>query len=414
MLRGEIISVGTELLLGQIANTNAQYISRKLAEIGVDVLYHTAVGDNHQRLKGILETAQSRSDLIIFTGGLGPTKDDLTKETIASHLGKTLVEDAPSMLRIQAYFTQRGIEMTENNRKQALVIDQSTVLPNDHGMAPGMAVEAAGIRYVLLPGPPRELIPMFDHYAIPYLQSLFPEQQVVHSKVLRFFGIGESALEEKLLELIEAQSNPTIAPLANDGEVTIRITAKARNIDEANQMIGKIEMDIQSRVGEYIYGYNNDSLQMVAFHALKKDALKLSLAESCTGGLLSHMITSIPGCSDIYSGGLISYSSEAKSQVLQVPSPLIAQHGTVSEECAKAMAAQARQVFHSDVALSVTGVAGPDPTENKPVGLVYIGLATPEAVYSYRLNLSGTREGIQLRAAKYSLFYLCQYLKGLK
>lgn len=412
-MRGEIISVGTELLLGQIANTNAQYISRKLAEIGVDVLYHTAVGDNHQRLKGILETAQQRSELIIFTGGLGPTKDDLTKETIASHLGKALVEDGLSMKKIERYFTQRGIEMTENNRKQAQVIEQSTVLSNDHGMAPGMAVEADGLRYILLPGPPRELIPMFESYAVPYLQSLFPEQQVVHSKVLRFFGIGESALEEKLLDLIEAQSNPTIAPLANDGEVTIRITAKAKNIVEANEMIGKIEVDIEARVGEYVYGNNDETLPVVAVRALKRGALKLSLAESCTGGLLSHMITSIPGCSDIYSGGLISYSAEAKSQLLHVPFDLINQHGTVSEECAKAMAAQAKQVFRTDVALSVTGVAGPDTTENKPVGLVYIGLATPEGVYSYRLNLSGTREGIQLRAAKYSLFYLCQYLKGI-
>lgn len=412
-MRGEIISVGTELLLGQIANTNAQYISKKLAEIGIDVLYHTAVGDNHQRLKGILETAQSRSDLIIFTGGLGPTKDDLTKEAIASHLGKALVEDAPAMMKIEAYFTQRGIEMTENNRKQAQVIDQSTVLPNDHGMAPGMAVEAASIRYILLPGPPRELIPMFDHYAIPYLQSLFPEQQVVHSKVLRFFGIGESALEEKLLDLIDAQSNPTIAPLANEGEVTIRITAKARNIDEANELIQKIEMEIGSRVGEYIYGYNDDTLPRVTFRTLKKGALKLSLAESCTGGLLSQMITSISGSSEIYSGGVISYSSEAKSQLLHVSSALIEEHGTVSEECAKAMAKQAREALNADVALSVTGVAGPDPTENKPVGLVYIGLATPEGTHSYRLNLSGTREGIQLKAAKYSLFYLLQYLKGI-
>lgn len=412
-MRGEIISVGTELLLGQIANTNAQYISRKLAEIGIDVLYHTAVGDNHQRLKGILETAQSRSDLIIFTGGLGPTKDDLTKETIASHLGRALVEDAVSMRRIEAYFTQRGIKMTENNRKQAQVIEQSTVLPNDHGMAPGMAVETAGIRYVLLPGPPRELIPMFDHYAIPYLQSLFPEQQVVHSKVLRFFGIGESALEEKLLDLIEAQSNPTIAPLANDGEVTIRITAKAKNLDEANEMIGKIEKDIEDKVGQYIYGYNDDTLSVVAVRALKQKALKISLAESCTGGLLSHMITSIPGCSEIFPGGVTSYSAEAKSQLLHVPPEVINQYGTVSEECAKAMAEQARHVFQADVALSVTGVAGPDPTENKPVGLVYIGLATPETVYSYHLNLSGTREGIQLRAAKYSLFHLYQYLKGI-
>lgn len=409
-MKAEIISVGTELLLGQICNTNAQYLSNKLAEIGIDVLFHTAVGDNRSRLKQVIQYAQERSDLILFTGGLGPTKDDLTKETIATHLGKTLIEDPTSMEQIIHYFKQRNIPMTENNRKQAHVIEGSTVLPNDHGMAPGMVVQLENIHYLLLPGPPRELIPMFDQYAIPYLQSLFQEQFIVHSKVLRFFGIGESALEEKLIDLIDRQSNPTIAPLANHAEVTIRITAKAKSLTEANQMIHEVETEIESRVGEHIYGYNDDSLAKVVSRLLRDQSLQLALAESCTGGMISQMLTSLPGASDIFAGGVVSYSSFAKTNVLQVPVEVVKDHGTVSGDTAKAMANSTRQQFHSDVALSVTGVAGPDSVEGHPVGTVFVGLASPQGTEFYALQLSGSRENIQLRAAKYALFYLYQWL----
>jgi nicotinamide-nucleotide amidase len=405
-MKAELIAVGTELLLGQIANTNAQYISRKLAELGIEVYYHTVVGDNGNRLKETIEIAQDRSELIIFTGGLGPTKDDLTKETIARCMGRQLVQDDFAMEQIEAFFKRRGIVMSENNRKQALVIEGSKVLPNDHGMAPGMAIEVNGIKYVLFPGPPRELYPMFENYAIPYLQSLSSDQQILHSKVLRFYGIGESLLEEKLIDLIDSQTNPTIAPYAGEAEVTLRLTAKANNIDEANLMIAVVEGKIGERVGEFIYGYNDDTLPFVVYRQLKQKAWKLALAESCTGGLLSRMLTAIPGCSEVYTGGVVCYAPEVKQNVIGVPKEVIEQYGTVSQQVALELASKVRALLKADVGVSVTGVAGPDAVEGKPVGLVYIGISTPAGEQVHEVNLSGTREGIQVRAAKYSLYYL--------
>jgi nicotinamide-nucleotide amidase len=410
-MKAEIISVGTELLLGQIANTNAQYISRKLAEIGVDVYFHTAVGDNEARLREVIGGAQKRSELIIFTGGLGPTKDDLTKETISRCLGKNLSEDKTAMNLIEKYFEKRNIKMTENNRKQAQVIEGSTVFPNDHGMAPGMAVGLDGIRYILLPGPPKELNPMFDHYVIPYLHSSTSSQQVVHSKVLRFFGIGESALEEELIDLIDNQTNPTVAPLAGEAEVTIRLTAKAKDISEANERIAMVEKIIFDRVGQFVYGFNDDTLPGVTCAKLKEKGWKLAVAESCTGGLLSRMITTIPGCSSVYRGGVVSYATEVKESVLSVSHQTIEQYGAVSSYTAMEMAANVRKLLKAEVAISITGVAGPDKQEGKPVGLIYVGLSTPAGEQVYEINLSGKRESIQLRAAKYGLYHLFHALK---
>jgi nicotinamide-nucleotide amidase len=405
-MKAEIISVGTELLLGQIANTNAQYISRKLAEIGVDVYFHTAVGDNSARLQQVILGAQKRSDLILFTGGLGPTKDDLTKETISRCLGKNLSEDKTAMDLIEKYFEKRNIKMTENNRKQAQVIEGSTVFPNDHGMAPGMAVQLDAICYILLPGPPKELNPMFDHYVIPYLQPSASNQQVVHSKVLRFFGIGESALEEQLIDLIDNQTNPTVAPLAGEAEVTIRLTAKAKNISEANQKITMVEEIIFDRAGQFIYGFDNDTLPSTVVAKLKEKGWKLALAESCTGGLLSHMITAVPGCSSVYNGGIVSYATEAKESVLGISHQTIEQYGAVSSNTAIEMAANVKKLLKADAAISITGVAGPDRQEDKPVGLIYVGLSTPDGDQVFEVKLSGQRESIQLRAAKYGLYYL--------
>ena len=412
-MKAEIISVGTELLLGQICNTNAQYLSKRLAEIGIDVYYHTAVGDNGHRLEKVIQMAKERSEIILLTGGLGPTKDDLTKETLATLLGKTLFEHQPSMEIIENFFKQRGAEMTVNNRKQAVVLEGSTIFPNDHGMAPGMAIQVENIHYLLFPGPPRELNPMFDQYAIPYLQSLFQEQYIVHSKVIRFFGIGESLLEDKLIDLIDRQTNPTIAPLANDGEVTIRLTAKANSLTEANQLIEGVENEVSSRIGHFIYGYNDDSLASVVSRLLGEKGLKLAVAESCTGGLISQMITILPGSSKIFSGGMVSYSSHAKINMLGVPAEIIAETGTISEETAAAMAIQARKQFEADIAVSVTGVAGPDPTEDKPVGTVFVGLATEQGPLTFALNLTGSRQNIQLRATKYALFYVYQWLNRI-
>lgn len=411
-MRAEIIAVGTELLLGQIANTNAQYLSQKLAEIGVNVYFHTVVGDNFERISQAIQLAAGRSDLIIFTGGLGPTQDDLTKETVAAHLGRSLVTDATAMERIAAFFVQRGITMTENNRKQALVLEDSAVFNNDHGMAPGMAVRHAGKTFVLLPGPPSELYPMVERYVMPYLIGLLPEKQVFHSRVLRFYGIGESALEEKLLDLIERQSNPTIAPYAKEFEVTLRITARAAEVEQAEQLILPVEAEIRKRLGQFIYATGETSLQEVLLQELNGRQETLACAESCTGGALSALLTSVPGSSSAFRGSVICYSNEAKRDWLDVPEQVLLNEGAISETTARLLAENVREKLGTTHAISVTGVAGPDPAEEKPVGLVYIGLATKDQPTIVKeVRLAGRRQAIIGRAAKFALFHALQRIK---
>ncbi|GAB7388323.1 competence/damage-inducible protein CinA [Bacillaceae bacterium] len=412
-MKAEIIAVGTELLLGQIANTNAQFISQKLAEIGVGVYFHTVVGDNAQRLAQAVEIARKRADLLIFTGGLGPTKDDLTKETVAGLIGRTLVTDEAAMGKIEAFFRRRGTRMTENNRKQALVIAGSRVLPNEVGLAPGMALTVDGKSYMLLPGPPRELMPMFETYGIPFIRSLFPGSQVFHSQVLRFCGIGESALEEQLLDLIESQTNPTIAPLAKEGEVTLRLTARAASRAEAERLLHALERQIRERVGRYIYGVNEDTLEKVVVGKLRERGERVSVAESCTGGLVSHLLTSVPGSSSAFAGSVVCYTNESKEKQLGVPRETLAASGAVSEETARLLAENVRQTFASAYGVSVTGVAGPETVENKPVGLVYIAVAAADGPTRVRrFHLAGNREVIQWRAAKQALYELWQRINA--
>ncbi|MED4728102.1 competence/damage-inducible protein A [Aneurinibacillus migulanus] len=410
-MKAEIIAVGTELLLGQIANTNAQFLSQKLAEVGIGVYYHTVVGDNADRLYRLIEEAFTRSDLIIFSGGLGPTKDDLTKETVAQAVHRPLVHDETALERIVAYFDRRGVKMTENNRKQALVVEGSKVLPNDHGMAPGMAIEYKGKYLMMLPGPPRELYPMFTTYGLPYLLSLISDQYVVHSKVLRFFGIGESALEEELIDLIDGQSNPTIAPLAKEGEVTIRLTAKAKSITEAEEMIRVIEQEIEERVGEFIYGYDDDSLESVLVRKLTEQNETVAFAESITGGLVSHMVTSVPGSSAILKGSIVCYTNDVKHHLLAVPKDVLAEAGAVSEEAARVLAEEVRLRLGSTYGVSITGEAGPTASEDKPVGLVYIGATDGTQTQIKTFRLSGQRTAIQSRAAKHAIFTMLERIK---
>ncbi|CEH30078.1 damage-inducible protein CinA [Aneurinibacillus migulanus] len=410
-MKAEIIAVGTELLLGQIANTNAQFLSQKLAEVGIGVYYHTVVGDNADRLYRLIEEAFTRSDLIIFSGGLGPTKDDLTKETVAQAVHRPLVHDETALERIVAYFDRRGVKMTENNRKQALVVEGSKVLPNDHGMAPGMAIEYKGKYLMMLPGPPRELYPMFTTYGLPYLLSLISDQYVVHSKVLRFFGIGESALEEELIDLIDGQSNPTIAPLAKEGEVTIRLTAKAKSITEAEEMIRVIEQEIEERVGEFIYGYDDDLLESVLVRKLTEQNETVAFAESITGGLVSHMVTSVPGSSAILKGSIVCYTNDVKHHLLAVPKDVLAEAGAVSEEAARVLAEEVRLRLGSTYGVSITGEAGPTASEDKPVGLVYIGATDGTQTQVKTFRLSGQRTAIQSRAAKHAIFTMLERIK---
>ncbi|USG68014.1 competence/damage-inducible protein A [Brevibacillus ruminantium] len=411
-MRAEIIAVGTELLLGQIANTNAQFLSQKLAEIGIGVYFHTVVGDNTERLMETIKLAASRSDLVIFSGGLGPTQDDLTKETVASYIETGLVTDSVAMERIEAFFRQRGIVMTQNNCKQALVFDRGVVFPNDTGMAPGMAAEYKGSTFVLLPGPPSELYPMVDRYAMPFFISLLPERQVFHSHVLRFYGIGESALEERLLDLIEGQDNPTIAPYAKEFEVTLRVTARANTVEQAEQLIEPVETEIRKRLGEFIYAEGETSLHEVLVEELKKNGKTIACAESCTGGKVASLITSVPGSSAVMRGGIVCYTNDAKHDLVDIPREVLETDGAISEQTAKLLAENIRHKLGSDCGISVTGVAGPDPSEEKPVGLVYIGVAVdglPTLVKEVRL--AGSRHAIVGRAAKFALFYALQRLK---
>ncbi len=411
-MKAEIIAVGTELLLGQIANTNAQFLSQKLAEIGVDVYYHTVVGDNGKRMAEVFHTARSRSDLIIITGGLGPTEDDITKETLASLLGLTLELDAETWRRIKAFFKQRGIPMSDNNRKQAEVIRGSEVFPNNNGLAAGMLTENNGRLFMLLPGPPSELKPMFVQYAIPALRSRLNDQHIVYSKTLRFFGIGEARLDDRLRDLLRNQLNPTIAPLASDGEVSLRLTAKADSEQQAIDLISEVEQKIRHRVGRWIYGFNEDTLPGIVVRHLSEARETVSTAESCTGGWIGQMITSVPGSSSVFKGAIVSYANEVKRDLLQVPADIIETYGAVSKQTAEQMAERIRKLTGTTYGISVTGVAGPDEQEGKKAGTVWIGLADGKTTETYPLQLAGGRDTIRLMAAKYALFYLWQ--KGKK
>jgi nicotinamide-nucleotide amidase len=410
-MKAEIISIGTELLLGQITNTNAQFISEQLAILGVPVYYHSVVGDNRDRFIAQLEISAARSDILIFTGGLGPTKDDLTKETLAHFLGCGLALDQQAMEQITRFFQSRKIHMTENNQRQALVLEGAHILPNETGLAPGMAKESNGQHFILFPGPPKELQPMFLNQAVPYLQSILPEKKVVYSKVMRFCGIGESALETQLQDLIDQQSSPTLAPLAKEGEVTLRLTSYTSSVDEAEKEMNEVINEITSRVGEYLYGWDDDSLEGVLVQLLAQKGLSLSTAESCTGGLLGHHITKVPGASKVFFGGAICYTNQAKYEQVDVPLQLLEKEGAVSALTAQALAYHVKQKFHSSVGISITGVAGPDSQEDKPIGLVYIGISLPDRTLVKEVHLGGHRQTIQSRATKLALYYTIIELK---
>lgn len=412
MVNAEIIAVGSELLLGQILNTNARFLSKALADLGINVYYHTVVGDNGGRLKSAIEIAEKRSDIIIFTGGLGPTKDDLTKETIAHHVGERLIFDETALKAIEQYFERTNRVMTENNRKQALVLENAVVLPNDHGMAPGMLLASGDHLYMLLPGPPKEMEPMFTQYGKTALSKKVGVNEQIVSRVLRFFGIGESALETEVLDLIDAQSNPTIAPLAGDGEVTLRLTAKHADKDTAIRMLDELEKKIQSRVGQYFYGYDETSLLKELMKHLMENKLTITGAESLTGGLFQQELTSISGASSVFKGGVVCYSNEVKHKMLNVKQETLENQGAVSAECAMELAQNAARIFGTDIGISFTGVAGPDPLEGKPVGTVYIGLAVPgRPVAAEKIVLAGSREANRVRTVKYGCYFLLKLLK---
>jgi nicotinamide-nucleotide amidase len=379
-MNAELIAVGTELLLGEISNTDGQFISECLSELGINVFYHTVVGDNPKRLSEMLRLARSRSDLIITTGGLGPTYDDLTKEVICETFGKRLVMHEPSLERIVTFFRGIGREMTENNKKQALLPEGCIVLENDWGTAPGCVIEAEDCVVAMLPGPPRECKPMMRERLMKYLIS--KEDGVIYSHKIRIFGMGESAVETLLLDMMVSSQNPTVAPYAKDGEVMLRVTAKAKNKEEAEKQLSPAVEKIRSVLGDVVYGVDTESLEESVVKKLTGKNLTVSCAESCTGGLLSKRLTDIPGSSKVFPGAVISYSNEVKENILAVPEKIIDKYGAVSPATAVYMAMGASRMFESDIAVGITGIAGPDggsDPENtsgpdKPVGLCYIAL----------------------------------------
>ncbi len=412
----ELIAVGTELLLGNIANTDAQILSKELSALGINVFHHSVVGDNPQRLREVVETARGRADLIITTGGLGPTCDDLTKNVLAECFGKKLVFNREAALRMEAYFKKLHPDsgkMTENNYQQAYLPEGCVPFQNDWGTAPGCGFEVNGVRVVMLPGPPSECAPMFRERAVPFLQDW--TDGVIASRTLRIFGMGESAVEAQLREHMNAMKNPTLAPYAKEGEVELRLTAKADSEEAAQALMAPAEAALRRRFGQLIYGVDVPSLESVCLELLKERSLTVSVAESCTGGLLAQRLTDLPGASAAFKGGVVSYWSQVKHDVLNVPNDLLFQYGAVSEPVARAMAEGVRTLTGSDLALAVTGVAGPDPDDRgNPVGLVYVSIAGQGETFVRVIHAAGPRARIRHLAANHALDLLRRRLSGLE
>ena len=406
----EIISVGTELLLGNIVNSDAQMLSQKLSELGLNVYYHTVVGDNPDRLKQAVEIAKTRADIIITTGGLGPTCDDLTKQVLAEAFGKKLALHQDIADELREWFARRGQVMTENNVQQALLPEGCTVFPNDCGTAPGCAFQAQGKHVLMLPGPPSECRDMFDKQAAPYLSAL--SEGVIVSRTLKIFGMGESRMESLLRQRMNELTNPTLAPYAKDGECELRITAKAADEAAARQLIAPVEAEVRELLGDVIYGADVPDLETAVLELLKRANMTLCTAESCTGGLIAKRLTDVPGSSAVFKGGVVSYCNEVKANVLGVPEQLLEECGAVSEPVAKAMAEGARRLLGCDLAVSATGVAGPGSDERgNPAGLVYIALAAQGHTEVRVMTLSGaTRSRVRTTAANHALDLLRKYL----
>lgn len=409
----ELIAVGTELLLGNIANTDAQMISEGLSQLGINVYYHTVVGDNPERVRQAVDIARHRADILITTGGLGPTCDDLTKVAIAQAFGKELVYHAPSAQRIRDRFAAMERPVTENNFQQAMLPEGCTVLDNDWGTAPGVAFEAEGTHVIMLPGPPKECEMMFRHRAVPYLKAL--SDGVIVSRTVKTFGIGESAAEALLRDLMNSLQNPTLAPYAKPTGTELRITAHAQTEAEALALIVPVEKQVKEILGDKVIGVDVGSLEEVCYALLKEKGLTVGTAESCTGGLIAKLITDLPGSSALFQGGIVSYTNEVKAGVLGVPQDMLEQYGAVSPQVAEAMARGAKKALGCDIALSTTGVAGPDPDDRgNPIGLVYLGLAYGDQCYVTEFHAGKVaRERVRRQSAQTALDLLRRHLTGL-
>ncbi|GKU78699.1 competence/damage-inducible protein A [Paenibacillus sp. L3-i20] len=415
-MRAEIIAVGTELLLGQIVNTNAKVLSQRLADLGIDVYFQTVVGDNADRLRQAIEIGRSRADLLVFTGGLGPTQDDLTKDALAHYLNLKLIIHEPSMTEIERVFSSRGMEMVLSNRRQALMIEGSEPLENTTGLALGNALKVDGTLYLLLPGPPKEMKPMIEGPGETWLRTMMGEEKPLFSRLLKFAGIGESNLEAKLIDLIEAQSDPTIAPYAKVGEVSIRVSTKAMTAEEADHKIDRAVEQIKERLGEHLYAQEDVSIETEIVRMLRASRRRLASAESCSGGLFAELITNVPGSSGEFVGGVVTYTNMMKNRLLGIPMTQLegdGAPGAISESTAAMMAESVRDLSDSDFGVSLTGVAGPAEAEGKPVGLVYFAIAERgKETVVHTTHLSGGRDMIRLRAVKAALYRLWQALQA--
>ncbi len=410
-MRTEIIAVGTELLLGEIVNTDAPMIAQGLAELGIGVYFQTVCGDNPDRLKSVLEVAKQRADLIITTGGLGPTADDLTKETIAAAFGKGLVRDEESMARLREHF--KGRTMTKNNEKQADVPEGCTVFQNDWGTAPACAFEGEGCLVIMLPGPPRECRPLFREKVMPFLEKR--RGGALCSRYVKVFGMGESEMASRLSRQMDTWENPTAAPYAKEGECLVRITAMGKDKEEAFAMTEPAVREVRQVLGDVVYGVDVDSLEQVVVQGMTARGLTLATAESCTGGLMGKRITDVPGASACYLGGVVSYQNEVKENLLGVRHETLITKGAVSEDTACQMAEGVRKALGADIGISTTGVAGPGGgTPEKPVGLIYVGISTKDKTWAMRiLRPRQSRESLRRLASSTAFDLVRRHLEGL-
>ena len=409
-MKAEIIAVGTELLMGEILNSNSRDIARELYNLGIDVYHQSVVGDNLNRVSKELETAFERADLVITTGGLGPTRDDLTKEAAAHFLKREMILDEESIKHLEDFFGSRGLPLNEGNKRQAYFPEGAKIIPNENGTAPACIIEFDEKVLVILPGPPREVIPLMEKYIIPYLEKR--TGKVFISDIINISGIGEGHMEEKIMDIIEAQENPTVAPYAKEHGLTLRVTASASTEQEARLLLEPVVKKICDRLGMDVYAIGDTTLEAVVASLLIEQNLSISVAESCSGGLLAGRLINYPGISKVFKEGFITYSNESKINTLGVDSKILSKYGAVSEEVAKQMAKGAADRAKSDVALSITGIAGPDGgTDEKPVGLVYIGLYLLGEVKVMKMDSWGSRDNVRRRAVSQALDMLRRELQ---
>ena len=401
-MKAEILSIGTEILLGDIVNTNAQFLSKALADLGIDVYYQSVIGDNEERILKAFKEGFERADIIVTTGGLGPTQDDLTKELAAKYFNKELYLHKSTLEWIKDYLKIKDEEVLESNKKQAYIPEESIILENKNGTAPGLIINEINKILIKLPGPPKEMKAMFNDKVLEYLSDL--TGYIIKSKTLRFLGIGESIIAKKVDNIIKNSKNPTVAPYAKDYEAILRITAKDKNEEICNKLIEEKCNEIKEILGEYIYGEDDETIQGVVGKILCEKKLTISTAESCTGGMVAETLISFAGISEVFKEGVITYSNEAKIKRIGVKEETLKEYGAVSKETAKEMAEGVAKLANTNIAISTTGIAGPGGgTEEKPVGLVYVGIYINGETIVEKLNLNGNREAIRRKATMNAL-----------